>query len=533
MKTTSFSLFALALLGAGLPAHAQSPYVGESLNYSRLQFGGPARTQGIAGANVALGADFGNLTSNPAGLGLFTKSEFHFSPGIGLGSADATSTGAAQNQTKNSFHIASAGVVFANRKPDSEESNWRGSGLALGFTRLADYNSAFTYSGQVTDATSFLQRLREPVGTARPGSGVYQNEVDDIQAQSNRGQYYSLNGLAYGAFLTSIRLGGTNTNPADTVVITRELRRSQPATQAETVTRSGSLSQFDIGYGGNYQDRLYIGGAIGIVSSNNKQVRDYTETANTNDLTTSFGTLRLHDEVSTSGTGINARVGLIYRVADAVRLGASVQTPTYIKFNEAYSTSLITQFSRPLLITYNNGTTQSENGSTLSLPDGEYAYALTTPFRANVGSAVTFNKQGFLTVDVEYVGYSQARLSPTPNDVNGTTAGFTDDNQGIRTAYRNTVNLRIGGEARFDIFRARLGYARYGDPYQANVIDRTQNFYTAGLGLRQNSFYLDVAGVYATANQAYSPYTLTSGQQPVVKVDNSRYTTTVTAGFFF
>ena len=533
MKTSSFSLFSLALLGVALNAHAQSPYVSESLNYSRLQFGGPARTQGIGGANVALGADFGNLTSNPAGLAMFTKSEFHFSPGIGLGSADAISNNGVQNQTKNSFHIASAGVVFANRRPDGDDSNWRSSGLALGFTRLADYNAAFTYSGQVSDGTSFLQRLREPVGSAQPGSGKYQGEVNAIQQQSNNGQYTSLNGLAYGAFLTSIRLGGTNDNPADTVVITRQLRRSLPATQSETVTRSGSMSQFDIGYGGNYKDRLYIGGAIGIVSSNNEQIRDYTETANINDLNTSFGTLRLHDEVSTSGTGINARVGLIYRANDAVRLGASVQTPTYIKFTESYNTSLITQFSRPLLITYNNGTTQSESGSTLSLPDGEYAYALTTPFRANGGAAVTIGKRGFLTGDIEYVGYSQSRLSATPSDINGTSDGFTDDNQSIRTAYRNTINLRFGGEARFDIFRARLGYAHYGDPYQGNSTDRAQSFYTAGLGLRQNKFYIDVAGVYTDYNQRYSSYTLDKGQQPVVNVDNSRYTTTVTAGFFF
>ena len=90
---------ALALVlaaGCAISAQAQSPYVGEALNYSRLQFGGPARTQGIAGANVALGADFGNLTSNPAGLGLYQKSEIHLAPGLGLGSADASGTGASQ-----------------------------------------------------------------------------------------------------------------------------------------------------------------------------------------------------------------------------------------------------------------------------------------------------------------------------------------------------------------------------------------------------------------------------------------------------
>ena len=79
----------------------------------------------------------------------------------------------------------------------------------------------------------------------------------------------------------------------------------------------------------------------------------------------------------------------------------------------------------------------------------------------------------------------------------------------------------------------RLGYARYGDPYRGSTTDRAQNFYTGGVGLRQNNFYLDIAAVYATNNQLYSPYVLASGQQPVVRVDNRRYTTTVTAGFTF
>ena len=74
----------LALV-AGQASHAFAQGASDALRYSRLQFGGPARTQGIAGANVALGADFGNLSSNPAGLGLYQRSEFHVAPGLWFG----------------------------------------------------------------------------------------------------------------------------------------------------------------------------------------------------------------------------------------------------------------------------------------------------------------------------------------------------------------------------------------------------------------------------------------------------------------
>ena len=159
MKKRTLWLSLALVAGQAGHAFAQGPI--DALRYSYLQFGGPARTQGIAGANVALGADFGNLSSNPAGLGLFQKSELHITPGIGLGQSDSRidgSSSASQNETKNSFHIASVGAVFASRHPDGDESNWRGGALALGFTRLADFNIGTSYQGTINNTQSFLNQ---------------------------------------------------------------------------------------------------------------------------------------------------------------------------------------------------------------------------------------------------------------------------------------------------------------------------------------------------------------------------------------
>ena len=162
-----------------------------------------------------------------------------------------------------------------------------------------------------------------------------------------------------------------------------------------------------------------------------------------------------------------------------------------------------------------------------------YAYTITTPFRASGGLAYTLGKHGFISGDVEYVGYSQARLHNDSQSSNGDNYAFTAENSDIQTSYKNTVNVRLGAEGRFDVFRVRAGYARYGDPYKIdNNNERTQNFYTLGLGLRQGNFFLDAAGVYTTLNQYHSPYDL-GGYEPLVKVNNSRYTTSITAGITF
>ena len=515
---------ALALAAVGIQsARAQSPYVEEALNYSRLQFGGPARTQGIGGANVALGADFGNLSSNPAGLGLFQKSEVHFSPGIGLASADASGTGTSKTGDKNSFHVGSLGLVLATRRADGDtESNWRGGGFALGFTRTADFNTTFSYAGQISDNRSFFQRLREPGGYGSVNSAGYQNAANKLVAQDHNGAgpYTNLDGLAYGTFLTDT----TYSRRQGLATVIARLRNG-PIRQGETVTTSGSVSQFDLGYGASYRDRLYIGGAIGIVSSNRKQVRSFTEAED--DPQTRFASLRLQDEVKTSGGGLNARVGLIYRVADAVRLGASIQTPTFFHFTETSSTSLTSVFTP---FPQDN---PANRGTTASLAPGEYTYNLTTPFRASGGAVVTLGKYGFLTGDAEYVGYQQARLSSADPNTNDDEESIAADNQTIRQAYKSTVNLRVGAEGRFDIFRVRAGYATYGDPYKTSSTSRAQQFYTAGAGIRQHGFFVDAAAVYTTFNQQYSPYSLVGGQQPVINVANNRYTTTITAGLIF
>ncbi len=524
--------FSLAL-GVGSAGHAFAQGATDALRYSQLQFGGPARTQGIGGANVALGADFGNLTSNPAGLGMFQKSEIHISPGLGLGQSDArieNNGAAAQTENKNSFHIGSLGLVLAGRRPDDDQSSdWRGGSFAVGFTRIADFNTASRYSGSLTDRSlgsqrvtgddqSYLASLRGP------------RSFTSIRSQARSDNYTSLNGLAYGAYLTSIlptrRPGAAG---IDSTVVSR-VRRG-PIGQSDYATSRGSMSQLDFGYGTSFRDKLYLGVGLGVVSSNFNQVRQLSETET--DPTTHLTSYTLREELQTRGTGLNLRIGAIYRATDALRLGASVQTPTYMHLTDTYNARLTTDFSEQgddlVAVPYPteiNGVTSVE-----TVPN-DYAYTITTPFRANGGVALTLGKHGFVTGDVEYVNYAQAQLHNDPQDANGDDYSFANENAAVKSQYQSAVNLRFGAEARLDVFRLRAGYARYGDAYAADAGSaRGQNFYTAGAGIRQGNFFLDVAGVYTTFNQLYTPYDLDIA--PVIKVNNNRYTTSVTAGITF
>ena len=72
----------------------------------------------------------------------------------------------------------------------------------------------------------------------------------------------------------------------------------------------------------------------------------------------------------------------------------------------------------------------------------------------------------------------------------------------IRSNYTSTNNLRFGGEVRLDPFAVRLGYALYGSPFKnGENKNATRSSYTAGVGFRENNYFLDFAYVYTMYNQ--------------------------------
>lgn len=514
----------LALLGLASPLFAQNQ--DDALRYSRLQFGGTARTLGIGGANVAVGADLGNLSSNPAGLGLFQRSEFSISPGLGLGNADARVTNVNGSgsvaDSRNSLHVANVAMAFTSRRPDTDNNDWRGGAMAVGFTRINDFNTSFTYRSSLADQRSLFQRLREP--RLAPGQTVY-DVFENVENQF-AGGYTNLDGLAYGNYLTNydeVPAGSGNYQ----VRTPSSLQRTS-VTQEGTVLTTGSQTQFDIGYGGSYRDRLYVGGAVGIVTARFKSTDELRELDATN-ASSAFGSLTLRDELDTRSTGYNARLGLIYRPLDWLRVGVSAQTPTAFQLEDTYSTSLRTEFREPL----NIGNGQTVSAASGAIDEDKYSYRLTTPWRLNGGAAFILGKYGFVSADAEMVDYSQARLRNGSGLEFGNSYNFSDENAQSRAQYTSVVNLRFGGEARLANFRLRAGYAHYGDPFRESAFDRTQKFYTGGLGFRQSNISLDLAGVYTRYNRVYAPYTLADGSAPQVSVEANRFTTTFTLGYQF
>ncbi|MFT2010340.1 OmpP1/FadL family transporter [Pontibacter sp. 13R65] len=500
------------LLGWSGTAFAQSEV--DALRYTRLGVSGSARIQGIGGAQSALGADISSMFVNPAGLGMFRRSEITISPGFSTANANSrianpdTYFGPSVSDNRNSFGIPQAGIVFADRRGDNDGSDWRGTNIGLSITRLNNFNSQTAYNGNTQDWT-IVDYFAEQANNRATMSNGRTLIKDDLDAEFNN--YSTLEGMAYGTYLIDVYEDddGEYAAPVD---------RALDVSFGEEVLRKGSQNQFDIGVGTSYRDKIYLGASVGIVSTNYSQVRMYRESDA--DPSTTFNNMQLRDEFTTRGAGINLKLGAIFRPVDALRIGASVQTPTSYSFDETYATSLNANFS------------DIGNQNAVQAP-GQFSYGLTTPFRATGGIAYFLNKLGFISADVEYVNYAGARFRERDSDFGGSGNYFGNINTRIRETYQSAVNIRVGAEARYEVFRFRAGYAHGGDPYKGAELDGSTSTISLGTGVRLQNYFVDVAYTSTSMQSAYSPYSFNTGVSPQINTDNRLNNVVFTVGFNF
>src|SRR4030043_2091586 len=110
MKRLYLTGFAIALtLGISM---AQDEY--DALRYSQYFFGGTTRVASMAGAFGALGGDFGSLSINPAGLGVFRTTEFTLTPGLSFDKTNASYLGTESTDIQNQFFFNNLGIVSSH-----------------------------------------------------------------------------------------------------------------------------------------------------------------------------------------------------------------------------------------------------------------------------------------------------------------------------------------------------------------------------------------------------------------------------------
>ncbi len=500
-KLIVISMVGVCLSFAGYTQDA-SDFPGLVFDLSRANNGGSARILGLGGAQTAIGGDISSVSSNPAGLGFFNRSEASFSAQFNGISSSSTYLGSTADDSKLNVNLPNLGAVI---KSGRSRGKWKSQAFGISINRMADFQRRTTYEGN-----TFIEMFPAD----RPADFL-ESATFDTELNGNNPVFFSdFAELAFSIGLTEVFEDADNPgeffvdrNIYDTETGEPALPVEDfPTRQRETVDVRGASSQFSLSYGANYDDKIYLGGGIGIASFNKDVERIFTEAPTRSDLSE----LRLTDVYEQSGIGINATLGIMARPVNPVLLGLSYTTPTYYSVSQTQELELTAQFNDgeffPASILY---------------PD--FDYNVTAPSRLRGGASFFFNKNGFITGEVEYVDYGGGRLSGADDG-----ESFDGDNRVIDN-FNQTFNFRVGGEYRYDIFRLRGGFAYLDDPFDDDL-DETETQITFGAGIRKKEFYVDlaVASVNGPESQI-SPYP----GAPLAIVENDNMRVTFTVGFTF
>lgn len=471
--------------------------VSDALRYSNLDYGtSTARTMGVGGGLGALGADYSVISTNPAGLALYRKSELVFTPALFSTTIDSELAGSTANEStaerENKFRFTNIGAVFQTVPNRVKIKTFN---VAIGFNRLANYNRTFTYEG--ASLGSITNRWLEQANSLNGLSSFESGLASEVLA------IYEDNGFFISDF-----------DGVPSVLVQK----------GQTVQQQGSMNEMVIGIATNYDEKLMFGFTLGIPFLSYTEEKVYFETDlndNIDDIPF-FNELSYTERLTTTGIGINAKLGLIYRISQALRLGAAVHTPTSYGLNDIFSTTL----------SYDYTDSQNDGATEASSPEGNFDYRFISPWRFIGSGALIIGRLGFITGEVEWVNYGGSFFNLT------TTSDSPDDqayeielNESIDSDLQSAIGVKVGAEFALDIMRFRGGYGLQTSPTR----DKKEflNNVSLGFGIRQKSFYIDLAYRFSQRPEVYSPYLTSIAPSQTVSNNSKRSRYLLTFGYRF
>jgi len=480
-------IFATAALG-GIAQNEN-----DALRYSRLSYGGTARFLGLGGAFGAVGADFSTLSQNPAGLGLYRKSEFTITPQLNTASTEAEFFGEKNSDNKYSFNLGNVGLVMNwNIGGNRESSILKYLNFGFGMNRLANFNNRMIIDGFNNQSSLLTQYLYEANNDGNPLDYDHLNPFGSQLA-------YNTDVLVYDSasqdYWIDAPEGGID--------------------QRKTIESWGTINEMVLSTGANFSDKLYIGATIGFPYIRYEEDSRLTETDSKGNIDY-FKSFTKHDHFETRGTGVNFKAGIIYRPIDFLRIGFAVHTPTYYNdMTDEYYSEMTSEFDQA-------------KGLSSTSPDGSYNYKINTPMRLMGNVAFIIGQNGLISADYEYLDYSTARLRTTSGADND---DFYYVNEAIRTKLAPAHNFRVGGEWRYEIVTLRGGFGYYGSPYvnDLNKNDGSKKTLSCGIGIHDQGYFVDFAYTHAWMSDDYYLYDISLVPAASTAVQQNYFS--VTLGF--
>ena len=473
-------IIVLAIIIFSSANNIYSQNITDALRYSYLTPGGTARYMSMGGSFGALGGEFSSLSINPAGIGVYRSSEITFTPSLYYNNIESDYYGTSAQDHQYNFNIHNIGGVFTfSQITDPDTRGWRNVNFGIGINRHNNFNFRRVSQGVNPDNSLLTDWLDQAIFDEGGDS-----ENFDIFSTALAWETYLFDTMDEYPFLTiDPEAGGLTTRQEANI--------------------KGSVREFVLTMGANYNDRLYIGATFGFPNVSYEEAINHQETDTENNID-NLNSFSYKYNLRTTGTGLNFKLGAIYRITDIIRIGAALHTPTFYDLTDEWWAEVHSD------ITFENRNDIPDGvnpGERVQFQDksehrGRFDYELNSPLKAIGSLGFVFGTTGLINIDYEYIDYTKARLRSDDYM-------FTDENNVISNSLQAQHNIKVGGELRLQplnpvIFRA--GYAYYSNPYKSDINNTEQSVISAGIGMRERNYFLDFAYLYSIQSENYYPY---------------------------
>ncbi len=491
-------LFLGVLLFLSASVHAQLPE--DVLKYSWQPTNGTARINAIGGAMGSLGGDISALSINPAGLGFYKTREIVLTPGFSFLKNKSNFRGTAASDKDSWFNVGTTGIVTGWKG----NGRWSSKAFSFGVTRTANFSNRVFYTGQNDFSSQAEQYASEAAGSG----------ADIVDWPGTTSLSYGTRLAAWNFLIDTASIPGNAGQDVISMAMWDALKNGGEflVNQSHTIETSGGLTEIALGYAANMDDKLYIGGSIGlpVVKYEKKSLfREEDATTNTNN---NFNFNEISETFTTKGMGINLKLGVIAKPADFLRLGLAVHSPTWYSLTDRYNAYMITDLDQfrsttgPIRVDLEDVLNQDELSP-------EYKYELISPWRFMLSGSYVLREiedvrqqKGFITAVVEYVTYKSNKFRNAEDY--GDNGYYDAINNTIKDYYKNAFNFRIGGELKFTTLMTRLGFSYYGNPYADKELKAHKMFISGGLGYRNAGIFIDLTYVHGLHKDVNFPYRL-------------------------
>ncbi|MFA6570474.1 MAG: hypothetical protein WCT77_04480 [Bacteroidota bacterium] len=422
---TVFVLACITILSA---VQSKAQFIEDAL---RLTGTNSIITPRVGGLNVAyhgISDDIGALLYNPAGLTISPYPEISIGMGFSRNNSQTDFLSELNTMKTNDEFVSHFGLS------SPIQSNNRAYAVGIGYFNESNFGNMFHYEG-FNQTSSFIG------WEAQNGPRNFNDNIATFLT------------LADSNFRTPIK---------DSIY------------QKGTVEETGGLHNITGAIAFEVSDNVSIGvslsGKFGTYGYNRSYFEidtrhkyDYWDQQNFTNV--DFDKLDVNEKIKQNISGITGSIGIMARITDFIRLGATVKFPTWYEINEDFSQTATADF---------------DNGQSTDVPYknvGSTRYNITTPFIYCAGASVNMMGLTF-SAGIEYTDVSQLSFSDATDAV-------MNLNPVMKTQLVGQTTWGFGAEYKIPLVPVvvRASYASTTSPYMQDIANAYISYVSLGGGL--------------------------------------------------